>query len=70
MGRTSSGSQKPPKAARSGKPLVVYFSQSQADRLEEVASKRRVSKAEIVRVAVERLLDAMASGQLELPLGL
>jgi hypothetical protein len=58
------------KATRSGKPLVVYFSEEQADRLDVVARSRRVSKTDIVRVAVQRLLDAMASDQLDLPLGL
>lgn len=58
------------KAIRSGKPLVVYFSEEQADRLDIVARSRRVSKTDIVRVAVQRLLDAIASDQLDLPLGL
>ncbi|MCC6292525.1 MAG: hypothetical protein IT164_07765 [Bryobacterales bacterium] len=55
---------------RTGKPLMIYFSPEQADRLTLLAGERRVTKATIVRYAVDRLLDDLNNGQLELPLGL
>lgn len=58
------------KAKRKGKALLVYFSKDEAERLSSVARERRVAKAELVRVAVGRLLNDLNSGQLELPLGL
>ncbi len=58
------------RAKRKGKALLVYFPQEAAERLSSVAKERRVAKAELVRVAVRRLLNDLNSGQLELPLGL
>jgi predicted DNA-binding protein len=58
------------KAKRNGKALLVYFPKEEAERLSSVARERRVAKAELVRVAVGRLLNDLNSGQLELPLGL
>jgi predicted DNA-binding protein len=58
------------RAKRKGKALLVYFPKEQAERLSSVAKERRVAKAELVRVAVGRLLNDLNSGQLELPLGL
>jgi hypothetical protein len=60
-----------PKAgARSGKPLTVYFSGELAESLNRVSSTRHVSKAALVRFAVERLLHQLQDGQLNLPLGI
>lgn len=56
-------------AKRKGKPLTVYFDKALAQRLTMVAQERRVPKASVVRFAVERLLNQLSSGQLELPLG-
>ena len=55
---------------RKGKGILVYFPKEEADRLSSVARERRVAKATLVRVGVERLLNALESGQLELPLGI
>jgi hypothetical protein len=57
------------RAKRNGKPLVVYFSEDQAARLDSVSQERRVAKADLVRLAVDRLLNQLGSGQLDLPLG-
>ncbi len=59
------------KSSRKGKTAVlVYFPTEQAANLSTVARARRVPKAELIRVAVGRLLDDLNSGQLDLPLGL
>jgi hypothetical protein len=55
---------------RKGKPLTVYFNEALAHRLHFVSQERRVPKATLVRFAVERLLNQLSTGQLELPLGL
>lgn len=55
---------------RKGKPLTVYFDKALAHRLHFVSLERRVPKATVVRFAVERLLNQLSTGQLELPLGL
>lgn len=57
-------------AKRSGKPLTVYFSEDLSRALKSASTERRVHKSELVRFAVERLLNDLSSGQLELPLGL
>lgn len=59
-----------PRPRRSGKPLIVYFDDEQAERLRRVANGRHVSKATVVRVAVAQLLRQLDSGQLVLPIGL
>lgn len=56
-------------AKRTGIPLVVYFEDDLARKLEAVARERSVPKAALVRIAVSRLIIQMGSGQLELPLG-
>jgi hypothetical protein len=38
--------------------------------LNAISSQRRVDKSEIVRAAIQRLLDNIANGQLDLPLGI
>jgi len=55
---------------RSGEPFTVYFSKEQAGNLKSVCQQRHVSKAAVVRYAVDQLLIQLRNGQLELPLGL
>ena len=57
-------------AARKGVPFTMYFSPEQAEALAVVSRDRRVSKSTVVRFAVERLLQQIKSGQLELPFGM
>jgi len=57
-------------AVRSGKPLTVYFSGDLAENLNRVSTTRHISKAALVRFAVERLLRQLQDGQLNLPLGI
>jgi predicted DNA-binding protein len=57
-------------AKRKGKPLTIYFDKVLAERLYFTSQERRVPKATLVRFAVERLLNQLSTGQLELPLGL
>jgi hypothetical protein len=58
------------KMNRRGRPLVVYFTKEQAERLNITCRERHVAKATVVRFAVERFLDQLSSGQLEFPFGL
>jgi hypothetical protein len=55
---------------RKGVPLTVYFSKDQTAKLNAVSAQRRVPKAELLRVAVDLLLDQLNRGQLQLPLGI
>ena len=57
-------------AGRNGSPLTIYFSREQAEELSRVSRERRVSKANLVRLAVDRLLRQLQAGQLNLPLGI
>jgi hypothetical protein len=50
--------------------LTVYFSEDLSKALSATAEGRRVGKSTIIRIAVERLLHQLESGQLELPLGI
>jgi hypothetical protein len=54
---------------RKGVPFTMYFSPEQADALAAISRDRRVSKSTVVRFAVERLLEQLKNGQLELPFG-
>lgn len=56
--------------SRKGVPFTVYFSPEQSRALATISRDRRVSKATVVRFAVERLLEQIENGQLELPLGM
>jgi hypothetical protein len=56
-------------SVRKGVPFTMYFSPEQALALATVCRNRRVSKATLVRYAVERLLEQIDRGQLELPFG-
>lgn len=70
MAPRASNLRRPKKEKRKGKPLTVYFAKDLADRLAVVSNQRHVAKAAVVRFALERLLDQLSNGQLELPLGL
>ena len=59
-----------PPAKRTGKPLTVYLADDLSHALAAVSKKRMVHKSVIVRVAVERLLNDLEAGQLQLPLGI
>jgi hypothetical protein len=69
--RTSTTTRKAAeKAKRSGVPLTVYLPEDQATQLGELSKERHVTKATIVRFAVDRLFVELSNGQLALPLGL
>jgi hypothetical protein len=54
---------------RTGVPFTIYFSTDQAQALSALSLDRRVSKSTIVRYALERLLEDIHNGQLNLPFG-
>lgn len=56
--------------ARKGTPLTVYFSDAQTIQLNNLSRERRVPKAELLRIAVDLLVDQLNGGQLQLPLGI
>jgi hypothetical protein len=64
------GRAKVPVVKRSGKPFTVYLNDELSLALATASEKRKVKKCDIVRVAVERLLNDLEAGQLELPLGI
>ena len=55
---------------RTGKALLVYVNDELADSIETLASQRRVTKSELVRTALNLLVDQLNNGQLRLPLGI
>ena len=57
-------------AKRSGKPLTIYLNDDLSLSLASTCERRKVNKPDLVRVAVERLLNDLESGQLDLPLGI
>ncbi len=59
-----------PKTNRTGVPITVYLDKSLNNRLNATSKERHVGKSSIIRLAVERLLTQLESGQLELPLGI
>ena len=59
-----------PTVKRTGKPLTVYLADDLSSALAAASKKRMVHKSVIVRVAVERLLNDLEAGQLQLPLGM
>lgn len=61
---------KPRLVRRKGRPFTLYLSPELAQQLEMLSRTRRVTKAELVRVALDRLLLDMRNGQLSLPLGM
>jgi hypothetical protein len=58
------------RTVRKGVPFTLYFTAEQTKALAEICRERRVSKATVVRFAVERLFEQIRTGQLDLPLGL
>jgi hypothetical protein len=54
---------------RKGTPLTVYFSDEQTTQLNNISRQRRVPKAELLRIAVDLLVNQLNDGQLQLPLG-
>jgi len=71
MRQTTAHSKVPrPKTNRSGVPITVYIDSDLNQRLNTTSKERHVGKSSIIRLAVERLLTQLESGQLELPLGL
>lgn len=57
------------RSSRSGKPHTIYFTPEQALALEALAAQRRITKTELVKFAVDQMLDRIINGQLQLPLG-
>jgi DNA-binding LacI/PurR family transcriptional regulator len=51
---------------RSGTPLTVYFSDDQMERLNRISTQRKVPKSELLRLAVDLLLERINNGQMEL----
>lgn len=58
------------KVIRRGTPFTVYFDVQQAEALNSLAKDRHVSKATIIRMAVDQLLRQLESGQMSLNLGI
>jgi len=63
-------SPRPKANRRSGVPLTVYLSEELSTSLNQACEHRKVVKSTIVRIAVERFLADLNSGQLNLPLGI
>lgn len=61
------GTSKAPR--RKGTPFTMYFSDQQTEELNRISRQRRVPKAELLRVAVDLLVNQLNDGQLQLPLG-
>jgi predicted DNA-binding protein len=71
MPRTTAHRSVPrPKTNRSGVPITVYLDDTLNKRLNATSKERHVGKSSIIRLAVERLLTQLESGQLDLPLGI
>jgi predicted DNA-binding protein len=51
-------------------PVTLYIDAELNKRLNATSKERHVGKSSIVRLAIERFLTQLESGQLELPLGL
>lgn len=58
------------KGRRSGIPYTLYLSEEMTAALNAISSQRKVDKSDLVRTAIQRLLDDIANGQLDLPLGI
>ncbi len=67
MPQPTTGNAKMP--VRKGTPLTVYFSDEQTAQLNNISRQRRVPKAELLRIAVDLLVNQLNDGQLQLPLG-
>jgi hypothetical protein len=64
--RATSGGKR---SSRSGKPHTIYFTPEQTIALDSLAARRRITKTELVKFAVDQMLDRIINGQLQLPLG-
>jgi anti-sigma-K factor RskA len=69
MVQTNKQRKRRPSQSRRGKPLVVYFTDEQAQALRAVAEDRHITQTAVIRFAVDQVLKKFQSGQLELPLG-
>jgi len=58
------------KVVRRGTPFTIYFTAEQSELLNNVARERHVSKATLVRMAVDHLLNRLELGHWQLPLGI
>ena len=58
------------KSGRRGIPYTLYLSEDMTAALNAISSQRKVDKSDLVRTAIQRLLDDIANGQLNLPLGI
>ena len=58
------------RSRRSGLPFTLYLRREQAARLEMLARGRHVAKSELVRVAIDRLLDELERRRQHAPVGL
>jgi hypothetical protein len=70
MARPSRRRATPAKGGRNGVPYTVYLSEDMTAALNALSSQRKVDKSDLVRTAIQRLLDDIANGQLDLPLGI
>src|SRR5262244_3092906 len=69
MPRRSRQAATAPKGDRSGIPCTVYLSDEITAALKAISSQRRVDQSDLVKAAIQRLLDDIANGQLDLPPG-
>jgi hypothetical protein len=69
MARPTLSPKQPRRGKRAGVPLTVYLPEPQAARLNEICKLRHVTKATIVRFAVDQFFVQLNNGQLDLPLG-
>ena len=58
------------KVVRRGTPFTIYFTPEQTQLLNSVARERHVSKATLVRVAVDHLFQKLQAGGIQLTLGI
>jgi hypothetical protein len=70
MARSAKSVRKLTKSNRTGVPLMLYLTEHQAARLDELSKFRRITKTALVQFAVDKLFLEMSNGQLDLPLGL
>ena len=61
--------KKPKLVNRKGRPITLYLRAEQAQELEAVSRNRHVPKSELIRLGLDRLLDDLRGGQMNLPLG-
>lgn len=61
--------KKPKLVNRKGRPITLYLRPEQARELDTVSRTRHVPKSEIIRLGLDRLLDDLRGGQMNLPLG-